>query len=115
MVAIGKRYTELTALGRVPPWHRPVMRWYRPWQAAGGQRVVTAVMLVAYVLWALTEHDAWMRGWHLASAVPLAAALIRFDLLTGKGRPAGGGPDRQGPGYALLRAGLADPVRGGPY
>ena len=27
---------------------------------------------------------AWLRGWHLASMVPLAAALIRFDWLTGR-------------------------------
>jgi decaprenyl-phosphate phosphoribosyltransferase len=25
-----------------------------------------------------------MRGWHLASVVPLAAALVRFDRLTGR-------------------------------
>jgi len=40
-------------------------------------------MLVAYLLWALAEPDPWMRGWHLASALPLAAALFRFDQLTG--------------------------------
>ncbi len=46
-------------------------------------------MMASYVLWALSEPDAWMRGWHLASAVPLAAALFRFDRLTGlaDGRP----------------------------
>jgi decaprenyl-phosphate phosphoribosyltransferase len=89
MVAIGKRYTELTTLGADAVAHRPVMRWYRPWLLRGGQRVVTAVMLVAYALWALSEHDPWMRAWHLASAAPLAVALVRFDVLTGKsgGRP----------------------------
>ena len=89
MVAIGKRYTELTVLGDAAVAHRPVMRWYRPWLLRGGQRVVTGLMLVAYVLWALSEPDPWMRVWHLVSAVPLAAALTRFDILTGKsgGRP----------------------------
>jgi decaprenyl-phosphate phosphoribosyltransferase len=46
-------------------------------------------MLAAYLFWALSEHDPWMRGWHVASVVPLALALIRFDRLTGlaEGRP----------------------------
>jgi decaprenyl-phosphate phosphoribosyltransferase len=89
MVAIGKRYTELSSLGSDAATHRPVMRWYRLGLLRAGQRAVTAIMLVAYLLWALTEHDMWMRGWHLASAVPLAVALFRFDGLTGlaEGRP----------------------------
>lgn len=89
LVAIGKRYTELSILGSDAAAHRPVMRWYRLGLLRAGERAVTATMLVAYLLWALTEHDAWMRGWHLASAVPLAVALFRFDRLTGlaEGRP----------------------------
>jgi decaprenyl-phosphate phosphoribosyltransferase len=89
MVAIGKRYSELSVLGHEAAAHRPVMRWYRPWMLRAGQRAAMIVMLVAYLLWALSEPDAWMRGWHLASAAPLAAALFRFDLLTGlaDGRP----------------------------
>jgi decaprenyl-phosphate phosphoribosyltransferase len=89
MVAIGKRYTELSVLGTRAAAHRPVMRWYRSWMLRDGQRVAALVMMASYVLWALSEPDAWMRGWHLASAVPLAAALFRFDLLTGlaDGRP----------------------------
>ena len=89
MVAIGKRYTELSVLGTEAAAHRPVMRWYRIWLLRAGQRAASVVMMVAYVLWALSEHDSWMRGWHVASAVPLACALIRFDRLTGlaDGRP----------------------------
>ena len=41
-------------------------------------------MIAAYVMWAYTAHDPWMRGWHLASAIPLTAALLRFDWLTAK-------------------------------
>ena len=85
MVAIGKRYTELAALGPQAAAHRPVMRWYRLGMLRVAQRLAAAVMLVAYLLWALAEQDAWMRGWHLASLIPLAAALIRFDHLSGKG------------------------------
>jgi decaprenyl-phosphate phosphoribosyltransferase len=89
MVAIGKRYTELSVLGHEAAAHRPVMRWYRQWMLRTGQRAAMIVMLVAYLLWALSEPDPWMRGWHLASIAPLAAALFRFDLLTGfaDGRP----------------------------
>jgi decaprenyl-phosphate phosphoribosyltransferase len=89
MVAIGKRYTELSVLGAGAAAHRPVMRWYQSWMLRAGQRTTTIFMLVAYVLWALSEPDIWMRGWHLASALPLAAALLRFDRLTGlaDGRP----------------------------
>jgi decaprenyl-phosphate phosphoribosyltransferase len=89
MVAIGKRYTELSVLGTEAAAHRPVMRWYRIWLLRAGQRATSVVMLAAYVLWALAEHDSWMRGWHVASAIPLAATLIRFDRLTGlaDGRP----------------------------
>ncbi len=89
MVAIGKRYTELSLLGSDAAAHRPVMRWYQIWLLRALQRAASAVMLVAYVLWALSHHDSWMRAWHLASALPLACALIRFDRLTGlaDGRP----------------------------
>jgi decaprenyl-phosphate phosphoribosyltransferase len=89
MVAIGKRYTELSSLGHEAIAHRPVMRWYSLGILRTAQRAASVVMLAAYLFWALSEHDAWMRGWHVASVVPLALALIRFDRLTGlaEGRP----------------------------
>jgi decaprenyl-phosphate phosphoribosyltransferase len=89
MVAIGKRYTELSALGTEAAAHRPVMRWYSLGLLRAGQRAVSIVMLAAYLFWALSEDDLWMRGWHVASVVPLALALFRFDRLTGlaEGRP----------------------------
>jgi decaprenyl-phosphate phosphoribosyltransferase len=89
MVAIGKRYTELSALGDEAIAHRPVMRWYSLGLLRGGQRVISVIMLAAYLFWALSEHDGWMRAWHVASAAPLALALFRFDRLTGlaEGRP----------------------------
>jgi decaprenyl-phosphate phosphoribosyltransferase len=83
MVAIGKRYTELAVLGDTAARHRPVMRWYGLAQLRTSQRIVTAAMLIAYVLWALGEPAGWRRAWHLASVVPLAVALLRFDRLTG--------------------------------
>jgi decaprenyl-phosphate phosphoribosyltransferase len=89
MVAIAKRYTELSALGLGAGRHRPALRWYRyrPMRAAG--RAVAAAMTASYVLWALRAGDSSMRAWHLVSVVPLAAALIRFDWLAGHagGRP----------------------------
>jgi len=84
MVATGKRYSELAALGPQAAAHRPVMRWYSAPLLRAFQRVAIAVLLAAYLAWALSAETAWLRGWHLASLVPLAAALIRFDWLTGR-------------------------------
>jgi decaprenyl-phosphate phosphoribosyltransferase len=84
MVAIAKRFTELRVLGADAVRHRPVMRWYSPDLLRLAERVVAAAMIGAYLMWAYTERDPWMRAWHLASAVPLAAALVRFDRLTAK-------------------------------
>ena len=84
MVAIAKRFTELRVLGADAARHRPVMRWYSPELLRLAERVVAVAMIGAYLMWAYTAHDAWMRGWHLAIAIPLAAALVRFDWLTAK-------------------------------
>jgi decaprenyl-phosphate phosphoribosyltransferase len=83
MVALGKRYTELAVLGPAAARHRPVMRWYGLRMLRYGQRAVALAMLAAYLLWALSHTDSWMRAWHLISAAPLALALGRFDQLTG--------------------------------
>jgi hypothetical protein len=40
-------------------------------------------MIAAYLAWAAAEHGD-TRYWHLASALPLAAALVRFAVLTGR-------------------------------
>jgi decaprenyl-phosphate phosphoribosyltransferase len=90
MVAIAKRFCELTLLGRdQAARHRPVMRFYRPAWLRRAQWLVTAAMVVAYLLWAAGQDDPWIRGWHLVSALPLAAALVRFGWLTARadGRP----------------------------
>jgi decaprenyl-phosphate phosphoribosyltransferase len=84
MVATAKRYTELVGLGRNAVAHRPVMRAYSRRALRFGQRAVAGGMVVAYLLWAQAEANPYMRGWHLASALALAAALIRFDKLTGR-------------------------------
>jgi len=82
-VAIAKRYTELAGLGPAAIGHRPALRWYRPGALLVAQWVVGGAMIAAYVAWAAAEHtDA--RPWHLISAVPLAAALIRFAMLTAR-------------------------------
>ncbi|HEY2505450.1 MAG TPA: decaprenyl-phosphate phosphoribosyltransferase [Streptosporangiaceae bacterium] len=89
MVAIGKRYGELAELGERASAHRPVMRWYRLPALRTAQRGALGMMLAAYLLWALSASTMWMRVWHVASALPLAVALLRFDRLTGReaGRP----------------------------
>jgi len=82
-VAIAKRYTELTGLGPEAIRHRPVMRFYRPGALRASQLIVAALMIAAYLAWAAGEHSS-ARNWHLLSALPLALALIRFAVLTGR-------------------------------
>jgi decaprenyl-phosphate phosphoribosyltransferase len=82
-VALAKRYTELTNLGAEAIKHRPVMRWYQPAALRLSQFAVGAGMIAAYLAWAASEHPE-ARSWHLASALPLAAALARFGYLTGR-------------------------------
>jgi len=84
MVAIAKRYTELTVLGTDSAAHRPAMRGYSAAVLRLTQRVVSAAMIICYVLWAVTEPHPRMRSWHLVSSVALAAALVRFDRLTAR-------------------------------
>ena len=82
-VALAKRYSELTSLGAEAIAHRPVMRCYRPAALRLGQIAVGAGMIAAYLAWAAGEHPG-ARIWHLASALPLALALVRFGYLTGR-------------------------------
>jgi decaprenyl-phosphate phosphoribosyltransferase len=82
-VAIAKRYTELTSLGDEAIRHRPVMRYYRPAGLRVAQIVVGAGMIAAYLAWAAGEHSG-ARIWHVVSALPLALALVRFGILTGR-------------------------------
>jgi decaprenyl-phosphate phosphoribosyltransferase len=87
LVATSKRYTEMVVLGPDAVRHRPSMRRYRPSALRLAQRTAAIAMIVAYLLWALGEHGDWLRGWHQASALPLAATLVRFDHLTAQASP----------------------------
>jgi decaprenyl-phosphate phosphoribosyltransferase len=82
-VAVAKRYTELTSLGDEAVKHRPVMRYYRPGVLRVVQLLIGLGMLATYLMWAVSETTA-ARPWHLLSAVPLAAALVRFGVLTAR-------------------------------
>jgi decaprenyl-phosphate phosphoribosyltransferase len=82
-VAVAKRYTELVTLGPDAVHHRPAMRAYRPAALRLGQYAIGAFMIVCYLLWAYGE-DSHARNWHLISSIPLAAALARFAVLTGR-------------------------------
>jgi len=82
-VAAAKRYTELAGLGAAAVQHRPALRWYRPTALLVTQWVLSAMMIAAYLAWAAGERtDA--QAWHLISAVPLAAAMIQFAILTAR-------------------------------
>jgi decaprenyl-phosphate phosphoribosyltransferase len=87
LVATAKRYTEMAVLGPEAVRHRPSMRWYRPAALRLTQRITAVTMIITYALWALGEHDNWIRAWHLASTLPLAGALARFDRLTALATP----------------------------
>jgi decaprenyl-phosphate phosphoribosyltransferase len=82
-VAVAKRYAELTSLGDSVVRHRPVTRFYEAWLIRVIQAVVAAAMVATYVMWAAGE-AAPTRYWHIASALPLALALARFAVLTGR-------------------------------
>ena len=82
-VAVAKRYAELTSLGEDAARHRPVMRWYRPGGLRVAQAVIGVLMLAVYLAWASGE-PVGTRAWHAASTVPLALALGRFAVLTGR-------------------------------
>jgi decaprenyl-phosphate phosphoribosyltransferase len=82
-VAVAKRYTELTSLGADAVRHRPVMRWYRPDMLRAAQVLIGVGVLATYLMWALGESIA-ARPWHLASALLLAGALVRFGVLTAR-------------------------------
>jgi decaprenyl-phosphate phosphoribosyltransferase len=84
MVAIAKRYTELTVLGSDAATHRPAMHGYSQRALRLAQRAVSVTMVGSYMLWAAGEPVSSMRVWHLVSAIPLAAALARFDRLTAR-------------------------------
>ena len=80
-VAIAKRYTELVSLGAAAIRHRPVMRWYRPGLLRLAQWAAACGMIASYLAWAAGQPGEDM-AWHLASALPLVAALLRFAALT---------------------------------
>jgi len=83
-VAVAKRYTELTSLGAEAIGHRPVMRRYRAGALRLAQLAAGTAMIGCYLAWAAGQPPGAAR-WHLASGLPLAAALVRFGILTGRG------------------------------
>ncbi|MGD0558762.1 MAG: decaprenyl-phosphate phosphoribosyltransferase [Streptosporangiaceae bacterium] len=82
-VAVAKRYSELVTLGEHGIKHRPTLAHYTPAALRLSQILIGAAMIATYLLWAASEKDT-TRLWHIASAIPLAAALFRFGVLTGK-------------------------------
>jgi decaprenyl-phosphate phosphoribosyltransferase len=82
-VAVAKRYAELTSLGHDAVRHRPVMRWYRPYVLRAAEVIIGVLVLAMFLMWAIGESAA-TRAWHVASAVPLALALVRFGVLTAR-------------------------------
>jgi decaprenyl-phosphate phosphoribosyltransferase len=85
LVAIAKRHTELAGLGAPAAKHRPSLQHYTADGLRVAQRVVALAMVAAYLAWALVEPDPRTRAWHMATVVPLIAALVRFDRLTARG------------------------------
>jgi decaprenyl-phosphate phosphoribosyltransferase len=84
LVAIAKRHTELAGLGSAATGHRPSLRHYSPAGLRLAQRAIGVAMVGCYLGWAVRGSSSWGVGCHLLTAVPLAAALLRFDRLTGR-------------------------------
>ena len=82
-VAIAKRHTEHVALDGEAMRHRPVLRSYSAPALRLNQHAVATLMIACYLQWAWGEPGG-VRPWHLISAIPLAAALCRFAILTGR-------------------------------
>jgi decaprenyl-phosphate phosphoribosyltransferase len=82
-VAVAKRYAELAGLGPAALAHRPVLRYYRPAALLAAQWLIGAGMIASYLAWAAGERPS-AQLWHVISAIPLAAALIRFGMLTAR-------------------------------
>ena len=111
MVAIAKRYTELTVLGADAATHRPAMRGYTAPALRLAQRAVSTIMIVSYLLWAARSRspDADLAPGQLDRAGRGAAQVRPPD---GAGdQQAGRGPDRARPGHGGLRVRLAGAVR----
>ncbi|MHA6758461.1 decaprenyl-phosphate phosphoribosyltransferase [Streptacidiphilus sp. PAMC 29251] len=85
LVVLAKRFTEITSLGAPAAAHRPSLRHYTPGGLRTAQRLTALAMVAAYCTWAATESDPWTAHWHLATAVPMVIALVRFDRLTATG------------------------------
>ena len=82
-VAVGKRYAEARRPRRrrgPAPSGDPLLRGGCPRVV---QTVVAAAMVATYVMWA-TGEGAVTRDWHIASALPLTLALVRFTILTSR-------------------------------
>jgi decaprenyl-phosphate phosphoribosyltransferase len=95
-IATGKRQVELQSLGRKAREHRPALKAY---SVAGLRRLRAgslALMLAAYVGWALTRSSALDRVLALASEVPVAVAMLRLGVLNDAG-------DGDAPESVLLR------------
>jgi decaprenyl-phosphate phosphoribosyltransferase len=81
-VAVAKRYSELVTLGEAGIKHRPTLAFYSPRALRLAQILIGAGMIATYLLWAAGEKDT-TKLWHIASALPLALALVRFWMLSG--------------------------------
>jgi decaprenyl-phosphate phosphoribosyltransferase len=88
LMATAKRAGELSSLAaQAAAVHRPSLRRYSLPGLRRAERLIAAAMLAAYLAWALAEHDPWTRAWHLATLLPLTAALLRFDHLAARNTP----------------------------
>lgn len=96
-MVVGKRYSESLTMGEGAASVRSTLSAYSPNYLAYLRSVSTAVMLVAYCLWAFDKADKAIalhnyRGpWFQLSIVPFAMAVLRYALLVDTGE--GGAPE----------------------
>ncbi len=88
LVVTAKRTNERAVLGKtLGAQHRPALRAYSRRGLRGATLLLAVGMLACYLAWALSQHPQSWVGLEVLTVAPLAAAVVRFDLLALRPQP----------------------------
>ncbi len=88
LVVTAKRTNERAVLGDwMAAQHRPALRAYSRRGLRGATLVLAVGMLGCYLAWALARHPQSWVGLEVLTVAPLAAVVVRFDLLALRPQP----------------------------